>query len=540
MTRKSFKCLVICSLIAFCISCSNNSNQVDLKLIPVKSGEKWGYINKKGEYVINPQFADATLFRDGLAMITASDGKVGFIDNNGKFKIVAQYRSATPFSDGLAFVVSDGGYPTCIDKSGETKFALKEAKYVFSFTEGFAMFATQDKEGKMKLGFVDKSGKVIINPQFEDASPFIEGLARIKQKDKWGFIDKTGKIVINPQFEAVGDFKNGKAVFKNGKQWGYIDTKGAYIINPQFEAAGNFSEGMAIILQGKDYGYITEDGKIEINPQFDDAGEFSSGMAAIEQNDRIGFIDKKGKIIINPQFDDASQFFGDIAFVESSDKWGIIDKKGKYLVNPQFDLIKKTVGQYFYVLTNYYDASAFIDKFFEKAGENSFDGFTITSTLRNIVDNPIYGDDLKANDKYIAYTYDDQEITDEISITKTQFHFTSPIYENVTTYSSYYGYRYETGTTKQYKFNEKIAAIEYQFDLSGESEDKGGAIATALRTEIEKRYNLKMETANGQYAVYQDNNFSFGIIYNDYSLSLYIGFDGGKLRNLLINEIEEE
>src|SRR5690606_31782327 len=51
------KLLVVCSLIAFCVSCtSTSSNQVDLKLIPVKSGEKWGYINKKGEYVINPQF----------------------------------------------------------------------------------------------------------------------------------------------------------------------------------------------------------------------------------------------------------------------------------------------------------------------------------------------------------------------------------------------------------------------------------------------------------------------------------------------------
>ena len=359
------------------------------------------------------------------------------------------------------------------------------------------------------------------------------------KKGKWGFIDKTGKIVINPQFEKVSDFKNGKAVFENGKQWGYIDSKGTYVINPQFEDAGHFKEGMALILQGKEFGYINEDGKIEINPQFDYAGDFSSGMAVIVQNDKYGYIDKKGKIQINPQFDDASQFYDDIAFVESGDQWGIINKKGKYLVNPQFNLMYKNVGEWFYVVSDYYDASEFVNNFFQKANDNAFDGFTGSSTLQDIVDNSLY-DNVYADDKYIVYTNDDQTITDEISITKTQFYFTNPIYETVTTYSDYWGYRYETGKSKKYHFDEKVAVIEYQFYLSGEADEKGGAIAHTLKTEIERRFNVKMESKSGQYFVFQDDKLSFCITYTDYLLSLYIGFDSGELRNILINKIEED
>lgn len=526
------KSLVICSLFAFCISCSNNSS---LNLIPVKSGEKWGYINKKGEYVITPQFQDAGFFYSGLARVVSADGKIGYISEDGKYAIPAKFKSGTHFVDGLAFVVSDGGHPSCIDKSGETKFQLKQAKYVLSFSEGLAMFATTNK----KIGFADKTGKVVINPQFEDARPFSEGFAAVIQDKKWGFIDKTGKIVINPQFDGVDNFHSGKAAFSNGKQAGFIDTKGGYVINPQFDYVDFFSEGMARIKSGKQFGYITENGKIEINPQFDGAYSFSNGLAAIEQGDRYGYIDKTGKIQINPQFDNATSFFGDIAFVENADKWGIIDKQGKYLVNPQFDLIKTDLDAFSYVISDFYDASEFINKFFEKAGDNSFDDFNTASTLQSIVDNAIYGDDVKANDKYIAYCYNTQKITDDISISKTSFHFTNPIYENVTTYDSYWGYRYVTGTTKQYKFAEKIATIEYQFDLSGDAGDKGGSIANALKTEIESRYGVKMESRNGQYAAYQDNKFSFGITYSDYSLSLHIGFDKGKLLNLLINKEEE-
>ena len=193
------KSLVICSLFAFCISCSNKSDQIDLKLIPVKSGEKWGYINQKGEYVINPQFQDAGFFRKGIARVLSSDEKFGYISEDGKYKIAAKFKEGTHFKEGLAFVVSDGGHPTCIDKSGETRFQLKQAKYAVSFSEGLAMFVSTDG----KYGFVDKNGKVVINSQFENAHPFSEGLAAVCQNDKWGFIDKKGKIVINLQFEGV-------------------------------------------------------------------------------------------------------------------------------------------------------------------------------------------------------------------------------------------------------------------------------------------------------------------------------------------------
>lgn len=182
-----------------------------------------------------------------MAKVVSSNGKTEYINEDGKYAIPAQFKSGTDFVDGLAFVASDSGYPICIDKSGETKFQQKQAKVVCSFSEGLAMFVTSDQ----KIGFVDKTGKVVINSQFDEALSFSEGFAAIKQKDKWGFIDKTGKIVINPQFDEVFSFTNGKAAFSNGKQWGFIDNKGSYVINPQFDGVLSFNEGMAPFLSGK-------------------------------------------------------------------------------------------------------------------------------------------------------------------------------------------------------------------------------------------------------------------------------------------------
>ena len=44
-----------------------------------------------------------------------------------------------------------------------------------------------------KYGFIDKSGKVVIEPQFDYAEPFSEGLACLEKDGKLGYLDKNGK-----------------------------------------------------------------------------------------------------------------------------------------------------------------------------------------------------------------------------------------------------------------------------------------------------------------------------------------------------------
>jgi len=84
-----------------------------------------------------------------------------------------------------------------------------------------------EKNGKW--GYIDRTGKVIIRPQFEDAYYFSEGLAAVKLGDKLGYIDKTGRFVIKPQFNHAWDFSEGLARVTIGGKDGYINKTGKYI-----------------------------------------------------------------------------------------------------------------------------------------------------------------------------------------------------------------------------------------------------------------------------------------------------------------------
>jgi hypothetical protein len=59
-----------------------------------------------------------------------------------------------------------------------------------------------------------------------------EKLCQISVNDQLGFIDKTGKVVIEPKFDGAESFSGGLAKVWIGKRYGHIDKKGKYVWEP--------------------------------------------------------------------------------------------------------------------------------------------------------------------------------------------------------------------------------------------------------------------------------------------------------------------
>jgi hypothetical protein len=208
-----------------------------------------------------------------------------------------------------------------------------------------------------KIGYIDGSGRVVIEPQFQRAEIFSEGLAPAGVGDtpfscRWGYIDKAGAWVIQPQFgEGLGAFTEGLAVIQQHQPdgsflYGYIDKTGDWVIEPRFTDAKPFSEGLACVAtddaQGmRRYGYIDKTGTFVIDPQFDLAFSFSEGLAAVRvpgKHDLLywGYIEKTGAWVIKPTFDLACSFSEGLAFVSAlngRDGYdnGCVDKTGVWV-----------------------------------------------------------------------------------------------------------------------------------------------------------------------------------------------------------------
>lgn len=87
-------------------------------LASVKCNGKYGFINKKGEFVISPKFDSVGIFNDGVCSIYENK-KFIFIDKKGKPITDEKFDFALDFSNGLAKVYKKDFGWYYINKKGE-------------------------------------------------------------------------------------------------------------------------------------------------------------------------------------------------------------------------------------------------------------------------------------------------------------------------------------------------------------------------------------------------------------------------------------
>lgn len=287
-------------------------------LAPAVKGERIGYVNTNGKWIIQPRFEMADEFSCGLARVgrhieqKRQDGgrelneQYGYIDRTGKLVIAFKYSNGLMFSEGLA-AVQDA-------KSTQWGFIDTKGKQVlpaiyFSpgrFINGQALITQVkgDKDGcKVWDEYIDKQGRTLkIIPSEE---PNNQQLVRIRWNGKTGYATRTGKIVITPKYEEARDFSEGFAAVGEFQRWGFINTKGELVVQKKYREVRDFHNGLAaveepVLWSGK-WSYIGSNGQTAITGQFKRAESFGEGLAYVERQSLLGtsreLINKEGKIV---------------------------------------------------------------------------------------------------------------------------------------------------------------------------------------------------------------------------------------------------
>jgi antitoxin component YwqK of YwqJK toxin-antitoxin module len=314
--------------------------QTNPALFRASKDGKWGFIDAKGAVAIPFEYEYAGSFSDGLAAVGIG-GRVGYVNGSGEVVIAAIYTRGRPFYCGIAVVQQRGEEPVVIDRYGLT-VNRTEFSEVHDCVDGLARVKVDQN-----YGFLHMSGRMMINPRFDDINDFQGGFAAVPLD--YQYIDRTGRSIFNGVV-AMSPFSEDMAMVNkrgdDGDHFGILKRSGAFTEikgevtlsdDPRFEAV---SDGMALMRLKKGVGYVSVDGTIAVETKYVDGRSFSEGLAATKLAAGWGFIDKKGSVVVEHGLADVGDFNGGVARASDGKAWGYINKSGDWVVKPAYDAVE--------------------------------------------------------------------------------------------------------------------------------------------------------------------------------------------------------
>ncbi|MDD5934654.1 MAG: WG repeat-containing protein [Clostridiales bacterium] len=154
-----------------------------------KKGTEWFFIDGNGNRISDKTYEDIILDEGGIAFCR-SRSFVKIKDHYIMIDFDENQIGTQVFENAINFVQSNG--PTSVKVNG-------------------------------KWGFINDTGDIVLEFQYEDARPFSRGLAGVKGADGWNYIDESGNIVIPGPFQEVRDFSaTGTSFVKQEDVWRMI------------------------------------------------------------------------------------------------------------------------------------------------------------------------------------------------------------------------------------------------------------------------------------------------------------------------------
>ena len=330
------------------VAAGSFAQQMDMSLIPYRSGNKWGYASPDKKIVFTPKYNDAAWFSEGYAAVKVGN-RYGYINKAGKLVIPAKFTVAKPFrkgympkaknagGDSILFAgasLTANGYERCINTRGiilvkcpaipensvaenrtPAKTVVKQKTYSLQNNNGLFDKIVDDYKisGSDETYYIAEKGGMygVFNSKFETLIPFqYNGIKIITSggnqylqvmKDGMnGVVSKNGQTLINTdnsnlvmingvnQADYVIVKHNGKTYVKDLKNNDIISTGYADI---SYDNNGGF------VLTGDDNtkGFYFMDNKI-IAPKYSDIRLINGGnyLMVKTSDGKVGYINEAG------------------------------------------------------------------------------------------------------------------------------------------------------------------------------------------------------------------------------------------------------
>jgi hypothetical protein len=230
-------------------------------------------------------------------IVARQNGRWGVMDTAGQMVVPFRYQNMLPFREDLAWF-REGGLWGVLNVTGAEEMSAQYDRTTYGFVNGFADVRVGPFEG-----IINRSGFVVLPPEYQAVGHFVQNRAWFKLGSKCGFVDTTGNIVVPAIYDDVVGFSEGRARVSKDGRYGYIDLFGREVTGFVYQSGTDFEGGYAIVRQEGKSGAIDREGNLRV-PLAYDALEWlpAARLFKAKRNGLFGVVDTAGAEVIPVTF----------------------------------------------------------------------------------------------------------------------------------------------------------------------------------------------------------------------------------------------
>jgi hypothetical protein len=156
---------------------------------------KWGYINRKGDFAIAPIYQTAEDFKAARAIVTLKYNSSGLVDTAGKYLMQPNHKT-----------IIDNEHKICLVRNSYNNYH-----------------------------FISEDLRRLTAQNFTDAHPFRNGVAPVQHGGAWGLLNEQGLFILSPKYQRMYPVSNGFARVGIENRLGVANTRGEIIIPPDYD-----------------------------------------------------------------------------------------------------------------------------------------------------------------------------------------------------------------------------------------------------------------------------------------------------------------
>lgn len=305
-------------------------------LIPLKNArEKYGYVDTLGNWIIKPQYDDASNFSEGFASVCKNDSCF-YINKEGN-KITDLYFEETEnYKDGLAIVKKDNLY-FLINRSGQ--FISKGYQDINESSEKLYVCKSNNT-----YGAINAKGEIIIPFVYKKLGNFKNSYAYY-MSDYYGLVSITN-TVLKAQWDWISDVEtNSIAITKRKNKFGLIAVNETLVLDNEYDYISPCQNDVYLIVKNNLYGFynVKENCFItaveyDYNSSYETSYYTNGKYFKLIKDNEVALVDANGRYSIN--FGTYSNLFFakcDIIRIQKNSKFGYVDRKLKAVTSVEFE-----------------------------------------------------------------------------------------------------------------------------------------------------------------------------------------------------------